>query len=68
MKWINVREKLPEVNAYCIVVNEHTNEINLAKFIFIATPTRYYFCLDNDPKKRCSVMYWMPLPKLPKEE
>jgi hypothetical protein len=65
MKWISVKEHLPENNSHIIVATSHW------------VGEAFFECFNQEPKfytneMCCSrglydVSYWMPLPELPKE-
>lgn len=69
MKWVSVKDRLPELDEQCLCCYRFRNEG--MRFIGVLT----YFAADNEPhwqhEKGVSglkVTHWMPLPELPKEE
>lgn len=83
MKWISVKEQLPEVNEKVLIFEAHTKEMYVGERL-IFSPTRfrielpeyyetYSIDIDKDPIKHPGtgtifhVTHWMPLPDVPNE-
>lgn len=71
MNWISVEDKIPEIGEKILVVlRYHFGEEEDKKYNYWISVGEYYY--DNQwliplNKTYDKILYWMPLPELPKE-
>lgn len=64
--WISVKDRLPEQNEEVIVLCDDLNTAPLYK-IYFAHIVDKTMCQDYNGWNIPNVVYWFPMPKLPKE-
>lgn len=67
MHWINVKDKLPKINTWCVVLDIEGNPPIMDIALFLDYPGGYYFCIGKDVKQTWMPTHWMPLPEPPKK-
>lgn len=73
MKWISVKERLPEKNSLVVILHEDEMNLNYRKPpVYFGKHNGQYWLetLDHSDvtwSGMCNITHWMPLPELPKE-
>ena len=73
MKWISVKERLPEKNSLVVILHEDEMNLNYRKPpVYFGKHNGQYWLetLDHSDvawNGMCNITHWMPLPEAPKE-
>jgi hypothetical protein len=65
MEWISVKDGLPPINTWCVVLDNEYNPPIRDIALFLDYPGGYYFCIGKDVKQTWPPTHWIPLPNPP---